>query len=723
MREPRPDETTRELMQTQLQLRDELFLRPESCRESSGFCIEHPSAGQFFQVGADEYALLSLLDGETTLGEAVSLTSRRLGPNALDEHQAVRLAEWLIESDLVEPVRGRLSSHRGFDSNQTAPGWQRWNPFWLRIPFGNPDRIVRSVLPVLGWIHSPAFLLVSIILWLVALGTLAGHWAAFVSSSRAVLAPGNWLSLGMAWVILKTLHEFSHGLACRRYGCEVKQTGLVLVLFAPLAFVDVTSSLRLRSKWQRIHIAAAGMIMELTVASIAVLVWSHMDEPVVRHLLHNVVLMASVSTLLFNINPLMRFDGYYILSDLLGIPNLYSRGSEFVMRLARRVFFGLPAHGVRERGGRAGCIRVYGLLAFAWRIVVCIGLAIAASALLDGLGILLAFAGLGLWIGRPAVHVLKELDAFRQSEPARLIRAGLSCSVVTGLAIVILVATPWPAGRTAPGFVELEEYSVVRAAAPGFVRRVCVASGQEVAEGAVLLELENPELQTELATLKIEVAQSEKRHEQHLKNGDTVAAQIETENRLALRKRLARKQEQVDSLQIRAPQKGRIVRRQLDWLVGTYAEEGQELLIVGDESRKEFRASLSQPDADSLHGHQQPLRVRLPGRAPIAATLQRIEPRATKRPLDESLTVRAGGRLPVHAVDTDEKDGPRFELVEPRFVAEFTLPESVARSLDTGARGEVTLVTQKYDSLGEGLYRVSADWIERRIAIAFEAPP
>ncbi len=190
-----------------------------------------------------------------------------------------------------------------------------------------------------------------------------------------------------------------------------------------------------------------------------------------------------------------------------------------------------------------------------------------------------------------------------------------------------------------------------------------------------------------------------------------------------MRKRLARKQEQVDSLQIRAPQKGRIVRRQLDWLVGTYAEEGQELLIVGDESRKEFRASLSQPDADSLHGHQQPLRVRLPGRAPIAATLQRIEPRATKRPLDESLTVRAGGRLPVHAVDTDEKDGPRFELVEPRFVAEFTLPESVARSLDTGARGEVTLVTQKYDSLGEGLYRVSADWIERRIAIAFEAPP
>ena len=138
--------------------------------------------------------------------------------------------------------------------------------------------------------------------------TLCSDWDRFTASAEGVLAPSNWFWLAAAWLMLKVVHEVSHGLACKKYGGSVRETGMVLILFVPIFYVDVTSSWRFRSKWHRIHTAAAGMYAELGAAALALLVWSRVDAGVLNHLLYNIVLMAGLMTLLFNANPLMRFS-------------------------------------------------------------------------------------------------------------------------------------------------------------------------------------------------------------------------------------------------------------------------------------------------------------------------------------------------------------------------------------------------------------------------------
>ncbi len=156
---------------------------------------------------------------------------------------------------------------------------------------------------------------------------LVTNWGRFVASASEVFSVGNWLWLLVTWVSLKIIHEMAHAVACHRQGCAVRETGIVFILFAPLAYVDVTSCWRLNSRWSRIAVASAGMYVELVIAAIAIMAWAATDSPRAEFLLHNLILAAGLSTLIFNANALMRFDGYYILADLIEIPNLYAEGS------------------------------------------------------------------------------------------------------------------------------------------------------------------------------------------------------------------------------------------------------------------------------------------------------------------------------------------------------------------------------------------------------------
>ena len=706
----RRDESTRDLLHSRLRLRDCVRVWPERSGGQVWYHIEQTESGRFFRIGQAEYTFISLLDGETSLGEAVSLTARALGPDALTETQATTIALWLIDSGLARAGGAN-------EESQPTLGTEKLNPFWLKVPLGNPDRMLTAASRWLGWVHSGPAVVMAMCLWVSAAISLVTHWKDFATATRSILAPDNWLWLTAAWLALKIIHELSHALACKRHGGSVRETGLIFVLLAPMAFVDVTSSIRFRSKWQRIQVAAGGMYAELTIAALALLLWPRVDSAAGQHLLHNLIVMASVSTILFNANPLMRFDGYFILSDLSGIPNLYQRGGEFLKRLAKAWLLGIPQPAIRERGLRASLIRVYGVAAFAWRMLICAGLLITASALFEGLGVLLAVAGLVAWFGRPLWRTGRLLVELRQLSPRLFVRTLAVSTVVLAFVAGTLLLTPWPGGRTAPGYVEFRDFTVVRAGSPGFVKRLHVLDGVLVEKGEPLIELANPELEAEVVDLQLSLEQSRLRREQHIENQDAVAAQVETENRNAIMKRLAEKQKQQDSLVVRAPQAGRVLVRGLTWKRGPWLAEGDEILLVGDESHKEFRASLSQEDVDALAGvdTENQLPIRIHARNPVAATVKRVTPRASSAPLHEALTASGGGRLAIR--ESASETG--YELVEPRFTAEFALPADSVDRFPTGAIGEVRLQPRRFGSLGEGLYRSVSDWIDDRVADAF----
>ena len=713
----RSDSSTLELSQARLKLADDLIFTPQACDGRVFYRIEQPSRSRFFQVGWAEYVLISLFDGQTALAEAQSLAVGVLGQEAFTEAEAFAICSWLIENDLAATEgTNRGDSHKA----PAQPFSTRWNPFWMKIPLGRPDRWLEALSPWLGWLHSPPMLLLSVLFWMIAAGGIAFHWEKFAASSVGVLAPTNWLWLGAAWLGLKLVHEFHHALVCKRYGGQVPDMGVILVLFAPLAYVDVTSSWSFRSRWQRMHVAAAGMIAEFHVASVCALCWLRTDSPQVAHILFTVIFMASLTTVLFNANPLMRFDGYYLLSDGINIPNLSSNASQSLKGLLARWFLGTPGRQIGWRGGKGLFVRVYSVLAFLWRIVVCAGLIIAASVLFHGAGLVLAAFAMLHWLCRPMLRAARVWARHAGRRPELVFRLVFSIGAVAGLLHAAWNVVPWPGARQAAGIIEYAPLSIVRADVAGFVEEVFVADGQEVEQGEVLARLRNEDVETECRALEREREQSALKRRGHLEKGEIALAQVEEKKGEALEKRLAELNARRAGLLVRAPIRGRVMARELPWLRETYLEEGDPILEIGQPREKELQIAISQPDIETYRSRlQQPVRVRLRSGETVRGMLVKLDPRATETPPHPALCAPHGGPLAVNASTPQNAGDDSHRLVEPHLVGRVSLPPETALCLDAGLIGSVAIFEEQ-DTFGRVACRRVTRWFRDRQAL-FEA--
>jgi putative peptide zinc metalloprotease protein len=717
------DSAVQELTRARLTLREDLVFTPQEYRGEMFYHVEDAARSKFYRLGFAEYTFVSLLDGRTTVADALALSARVLGEEAPCEADAIRIATWLIDTGLAHTDQSTQAArlHRAARSAERRRTGERLNPLFLRIPLFNPDRLLGRVLPWLGWMFSgPAFLVwLAVCAW--GASQVIADWNRFVGASAGILAPSNWIWLGASWLLLKVLHESSHALVCKRHGGSVREVGAIFVLFAPMAYVDVTSSWRFRSKWQRMHTAAAGMYGELFAAAVAAILWSRTEPGVFNHLCHHLVLTAGVATIVFNANPLMRFDGYYLLADFLELPNLYANGTGYVHYLVRRHVLGLSASATWTPGGIDWFVRCYGVASWCWRIAVYACLVVAASTLFHGAGLVLAVLSVLAWMGKPVVAFLRGLlrgDFGERPNPVRLMLAG-------GVTVVIAAAAfwgiSWPALHSAPAFVENSPLAVLRADSAGFVRQVLVRSGQRVEENQIVAVLENEELQLEVRDLELALEDSFARTRTHLQKREAAAAQVEAKKQEALQKRLAERRRQLEKLTVRSPLAGQVLSRNLAALVGTYLTAGTEILAIGDEQQKELRVSVGQEEIDAFTAEvDEPVQVRLRGRATFSGRLVRLMPRASVKPSHASLCAPFGGPLAVKPRDRSDAanagNNPleEYELLEPRFIAVVSLSAEDGRRLQSGESGNVTLAAAP-DSFGRGLYNLLSAWLQNQL--------
>ncbi|MEZ6129750.1 MAG: efflux RND transporter periplasmic adaptor subunit [Planctomycetaceae bacterium] len=710
-----PDTSTVDLTRTRLTLRVDVTFRPQIYGTETWYHIELPSKSQFFRIGYHEYVFVSLLDGQTTFSEALALTARTLGASALSQEQALSLYEWLLETDIAsfsDGVRDPASQHKL--KHRTAGILQKLNPFWIRIPLGRPDAVLQRLEPFFSWIFSPIATVAAVLLMLIAGCRLATDWSKFSTAAQSVFAVDNWLWLLLAWLLLKTVHETAHGLVCRRYGGSVRETGIILAFFAPLAYVDVTSCWRFSSRWQRIHVAAAGMFIELLLASVAVFTWTQVSSDVLSHLLYNIIVMASLSTLLFNANPLMKFDGYYILSDLLQIPNLSSQAASAVQRLFGRVLFGVRTTTGDVTGRHGWLLCCYGIAAIVWRLLICVTMLIAASVLFHGAGVALAIAGVIAWFGIPTWTVVMFTTRLWRTSPLRLVRGVLvatACIVVMG---GVLFRLPVPFSTVAPGIVSLPEGCKVRSGVSGFISRIHVRNGQPVVAGDLLLTFRNDEIVNDHSDLLLQIQQETYRRQIAMQKHDAGAASVAVSNLRSLQDRLEETQSQLEALNVYAPTSGVVVADHLEWKLGTYISEGDDLLTVDDQRSREFRISVAQEDFPlaerRLNTH---VSVRVGTRNATNGVIDRVIPRASRRVFAASLAATEGGVLSVMAADDDETD---VQLTEHRFEAVVRLPTDSV-SLSVGERGYATLGNLN-ESLATHLYDRTERWLKAQIDTA-----
>ncbi len=713
-----PDASTVDLTRTRVSLRPDLKFNPQVYGDEVFYNIEVPSCSEYYRIGYTEYVFLSLLDGHTTFCEALAITSRTQGADAFSQQNALSLYSWLLERGIANFVDDCSGAGDSGTAKKPAGAHllHRCNPFWIRVPFGCPDELLKRLRPFFGWLFSPSSTLIGLGIMFLAMLQVGHEWQRFQAAATTVCAPDNWLWLLLAWIVLKLCHETAHGLTCQRYGGCVRETGIIFAFFAPLAYVDVTCSWGFSSRWQRIHTAAAGMYVELLLASVAVFAWSHLESQLLSHLLYNVIVMASLSTILFNANPLMRFDGYYILSDLLNLPNLYTRSSESVQQLLVGLLVGLRNTSPAVTGHHLWTLRIYGLAATFWKLLVCATLMIAASVFFHGAGIFLAVAGMVAWFGLPAWKTLQATIRLRESDPARLLRGGVIVGLLLVLACGVLFKLPVPFASTAPGTVELHEGCRIRSTVDGFVREVLVSDGQLVNEGDRLIILTNDELTTKLTDLELQVQQETIRRQIAMNEHDAGAACVARGNLSSLQIQLAETRKQAEGLTIVAATSGRVVARKLNDLADTYVNQGDDLLIVDDGQPRELIVSVAQQDF-SLAVKQcgTSVALKIGTRAGSTGIVQRVTPRASTQLPSPALASPAGGTLPVVADSSDSEN--ELRLTEPRFHAIIELSAGPGFHESIGERGYVRLGRSEH-SLATYVYHQSAEWLRDQIETA-----
>jgi putative peptide zinc metalloprotease protein len=718
-----PDISTLELSQTRLKLRSDLLFIPQQYGDKTFYHVEAKTSSEYYRLGYEEYVFVSLLDGHTNFSEALAIASQTLKENAISQTQAMAVYSWLLDNGLAsfsDTDTATLGTTRAARKSGSAKSlWKNVNPLWLKIPLGRPEAALRFLTPAFRWMFSGLAAIPAVLLLIVAGLLLRSHWTQFVAASSSVISRDNWIWLLVAWISLKFFHELGHGVVCMRYGGHIREAGLVFAMFAPLVYVDASASWAFRSRWQRMHTAIAGIYIELVIASIAILAWTQCDSVIVRHLLQNVIIMASVSTLLFNLNPLMRFDGYYVLSDLLQIPNLSRQANVAVKSLMQGVLFGSSGNDPMVIGKQRWILITFGVATFCWRMLMSLTILIAASVLFRGAGIALAAVGLAMWFGQPIWAMCQSAHRLWRQHPERMFRASLVSMLIFAFVTACLLGLPAPVMTTAPGIVDFANGQIVRALTAGFVDEVHVGDGQEVSHGDLLVTLRNDDVESRLCDLLHQISQEELRLQIASHEHDSGAINVAQGNLVSLARQLAECQKQSDGLKLRASRFGRVIGRDLETLHGTFAQAGMELLTIGITNEKEMQISIGQRElAASMALVGQPLRVRIGTHPMLQGILRQVNPGASRSIPHPTLAAANGGPLPV--VESDSRDKPispseRLRLTEHRFTAIVTLPPEDATAFESGERGIVSLGLSN-GSLGAYLWRAAHDWIDGQFA-------
>jgi putative peptide zinc metalloprotease protein len=400
----------------------------------------------------------------------------------------------------------------------------------MRFSVLDPERFLVRFLPVvrpfLSWFGA--------LVWIAVVGTgifLAGlHWPELTENiTDRILAPQNLFLMWVIFPFLKAFHEFGHAFAIKRLGGEVHEMGIMLLVLTPIPYVDASSASAFRTKWERILVSAAGMAVELFIAALALFAWANMEPGTIRSSLYNMIFIAGVSSVLFNGNPLLRYDAYYMLGDLLEIPNLGPRGLRYLGYLAQRHLFGLrDLEPPLSTSGERAWFFLYSVSSFIYRIIIYASIVLFIASKFFVAGVIMAgWAAVGMII-LPAAKGIR----FLLSSP-RLVRRRARAISVTALAVACVVwvvsFVPVPLSTTTEGVIWIPEQCFVRARAEGFIDRLIAASGSNVKKGDLLVECSDPLLPRRIQVLESQVRELKALYDTQILS-DRVQAEITNED-------------------------------------------------------------------------------------------------------------------------------------------------------------------------------------------------
>jgi putative peptide zinc metalloprotease protein len=480
-----------------LRARADLVTREAGYDGEPYWLLKDPLALEYHRLHPVQYAIFRLLDGERSPEQLQSDALREFPTQRISLHELHSLladfhAKGLVVSD--RPCQAEVLLERAWLS-QTRRIWQRVsNLLYIKLPGWDPERILARLFPFTGWLFRPAGVCAGLSLVLASWVLVLVEIGEFDRELPAVSQFFGWPNLGWLWLTLgvaKVLHELGHGLACRQMGGECHEIGVAFLMFSPCLYCDVSDSWMLPQKWRRIAVASAGMYIELIISAVGILVWWSTRPGLVHFLALQTFLVTTFTTVMLNANPLLQFDGYYILSDLIEVPNLRAKADRLLAQALAKLGFGVEwgADPFMPQNGR-GWFVLYSVASAVYRVTLLFSITFVLYELLRPYGLsslsFLAVAGVVL----RATRNLVTLFSAPRIRPMNMLRTMATLGTLAACLVAALLV-PIPYRMELPFVIEPCGVRHVYASAPGQLSKIAVEDGQHVDEGDVLFELSN----------------------------------------------------------------------------------------------------------------------------------------------------------------------------------------------------------------------------------------
>lgn len=642
-------------------LRSHVQIHRQVFRDKEWFVLQDHFTGRFHRISPEAYFIIGLMDGKRTMGDIWDAACLYLGDSIPTQDEVINLLSQIhqfdgLQSDLPPDMKDL--SQRNMREKRTKLFSYLASPTSLKFHLFDPDTFLTKSLPLvqpfLGWFGLLCW--VAIVVYGLLLAGI--HWSELSANvTDKVLSLENVFILSLVYPLIKVIHEFGHAYTVKRWGGEVHDMGIMLLVFMPIPYVDATSSYSFRNKYQRILVGGAGIMLELFLAALAIIVWTNVGPGAVRSIAYNVMIIGGVSTVLMNGNPLIRYDAYYILSDFLEIPNLGARSNEYLGYFVKRRLLGIQELASTARtAGEACWLAAYGIASFVYRIIIMTAITLFIAGKFFVVGTIIAIWTVVSFIVFPMTKLIRHIssDSLMRRYRGRAILAGVA---VSGLVLGVAVGVPIPSYTVVEGVVWVPEESQVFAGADGFVIKVLAAPNTMVHRGEPLILCEAPKLDKDVNVLRANLQEVEARY-QLSRATDRAATGVLRDELEKARAELARARERSGGLIIRSPADGVFLLPLAEDLPGRYLKKGTPLGYAVDFSKSVVRIAVDPDYVELIRNKTQKVEGRLAGNLEtiIPATVVRDVPAASKDLPSLALSVGGGGTI---AMDPNESKKPQ----------------------------------------------------------------
>lgn len=678
------------IAQLRPRLRKHVGLYPQDYRGTHWYVLHDQSADNYIRFNACSYAILGRLDGDRTLEEILEQANESETDCDLTESSVVHLIAQLNAAEVLRdglPINAEDVLMHYHSQQRQKQQRALMNPFAIRLPIFNPEALLDFLEPVARWIFSRLGIWIWAATILLALILGFVHFDELKSEISGIsLSPSQLLIFWLLYPVIKAMHELGHGLVIKRFGGRVNQMGVNLLVFMPIPYVDATASWLFRNKWRRVFVALSGMYVELFLAAISLFFWLLLEPGFVKELALNVVLIAAVSTVLFNGNPLLKYDGYYALEDAIEIPNLAKRSSQYYYYLIQKYLLGLKlAHSPVSAEGEKGWFIFYGILSPIYRFTILFTIALYLAGSYLVIGVVMAIWIVVLQLIMPLIKGVRFiLNHLHESDKPRKTYFGLIGLVAIFTAIFFI---PLPLVTYTQGVVTVEGDADVIAPVSGFIQTEFESCGEMVKKGAVLVQLSAPDLMTRKTLLKSQ--ESELQVKLYAEQGlSRVHKRMLQDDLDAIKSELRVVDEQIESLTLYSKLDGSFVTEgACQNREGLFVVKGEKLGHIVNFDKMVVRAVVPQPRIGLLDTHKTAIEIVIENGAIkiVPVELLRQTPKATTHLPSAALGTASGG---TNEVEPFDESGTKVKV--PVFIVDFKLPKS-EENLYLGKRVPVRL--------------------------------